>query len=526
MSSRTEPAERAVCVRRLLGGALLAVGVGRALLALAASLFWPHGRDQGVFAWVGDVMLGGGAPFVDAWEQKGPAAGGTFALVQLLFGRGLWGVRVFDALAWLAGLGLLAWLLRRRVPGVALVLAAATTLCLHYRMGYWCTAQPDGWASLAGALAWGLVLSPRAALRSGESPRGAWRAVLAGGLLAYAALVKLPFALFVLPCVVAIVARPARGRDVACLFAGLALGLALGALGLAAAGALGEYLEIQLRFNPLVHRALHGRGVLEHVAALGDLLGSRKLATPALLALLLVLPGERRDGALLTSLGAMGLVGIALIVLQDKYYDYHAAPLFVPVALLAGLGTVRGLELLGGERGARRLAAFLLLGVACFAVRPKWDFDGWRAHVFGTVERERYLSSFRSLEGDYDFHANVRVAAWLRERCTPEERVEVFGFEPGILFLAQRRAPTRFGFRHPLTARPELPLVQRYRREYMAAMRAAPPRYVVLVTDDRNNLFRRTSRDEARDLGLLALLTERYALETRIGSFELHRRRG
>ena len=47
------------------------------LLLLAAwavtSLFWPFGRDQRIFAWVGDVILAGGMPYRDAWEGQDPA---------------------------------------------------------------------------------------------------------------------------------------------------------------------------------------------------------------------------------------------------------------------------------------------------------------------------------------------------------------------------------------------------------------------------------------------------------------------
>src|SRR5262245_21558461 len=38
------------------------------------SLQLPLGRDQGIFAWVAEVVLGGGLPYADAWEIKGPVA--------------------------------------------------------------------------------------------------------------------------------------------------------------------------------------------------------------------------------------------------------------------------------------------------------------------------------------------------------------------------------------------------------------------------------------------------------------------
>jgi len=39
-------------------------------VAAVGSLFYSLGRDQGVFAWVGDQILAGGVPFRDAWDQN------------------------------------------------------------------------------------------------------------------------------------------------------------------------------------------------------------------------------------------------------------------------------------------------------------------------------------------------------------------------------------------------------------------------------------------------------------------------
>ena len=59
-----------------------ALALGLVAVWAVASLGWPFGLDQGIFAWVGDTVLRGGWPYRDAWEIKGPATLGheTFAL--------------------------------------------------------------------------------------------------------------------------------------------------------------------------------------------------------------------------------------------------------------------------------------------------------------------------------------------------------------------------------------------------------------------------------------------------------------
>ena len=44
----------------ILAAALLAIA------AAVATLWWPFGWDQGIFAWIGGVIAAGGAPYRDA----------------------------------------------------------------------------------------------------------------------------------------------------------------------------------------------------------------------------------------------------------------------------------------------------------------------------------------------------------------------------------------------------------------------------------------------------------------------------
>ena len=65
-----------------MAGVLVAIGV---LLLTVATLSWPLGWDQGIYAWAGDVIVRGGLPYRDAWVMKGPLVFYTFALAQTLF---------------------------------------------------------------------------------------------------------------------------------------------------------------------------------------------------------------------------------------------------------------------------------------------------------------------------------------------------------------------------------------------------------------------------------------------------------
>lgn len=75
-----------------------------------------QGRDSGVFAYVGQVILDGGVPYRDAWDNKTPAVYYYNALAFLLFGDNLWAIWVIQAFVVFAT-GLLCFVLLKTLYG-------------------------------------------------------------------------------------------------------------------------------------------------------------------------------------------------------------------------------------------------------------------------------------------------------------------------------------------------------------------------------------------------------------------------
>ena len=150
-----------------------------------ASLSWPFGWDQGILAWVGDVIHQGGMPYRDAWDIKGPLAYYVYALAQWLFGKNLWGIRLLD----LAFLAASTAVLGRVVSDLAdSVIArwACLIFILWYGSGsFWHTAQPDGWASM-------MILIGMAPFMKASGRLTVKSLVMSGLLVGCAALIK-PF---------------------------------------------------------------------------------------------------------------------------------------------------------------------------------------------------------------------------------------------------------------------------------------------------------------------------------------------
>ena len=112
---------------RLAWMVLVAVLVAIRLPALVE----PAGNDQSLYMYVADRMLEGGAPYLDAWDQKPPGVFFVYAAI-----RSVWPHAGAVTIADTAAAGLVAWLLtglgRRAVGGAGGYAAAAIFLLFSH----------------------------------------------------------------------------------------------------------------------------------------------------------------------------------------------------------------------------------------------------------------------------------------------------------------------------------------------------------------------------------------------------------
>src|SRR5262249_9670392 len=130
-----------------LTGFMVASGLALAAFCAVGSITWPFGRDQGIFAWVADVVLKGGTLYRDAWEVKGPMTYYFYAFSAAAFGNDASGIRAFDLILVVLGT-LLLWRLVTSLSGGSRFAAAVATAFFtlgYYGCGFWSTAQPDEW---------------------------------------------------------------------------------------------------------------------------------------------------------------------------------------------------------------------------------------------------------------------------------------------------------------------------------------------------------------------------------------------
>ncbi len=437
---------------------------GWSLLALT----WPLSGDAGVFAWMADTVYRGGAPYVDAWDTKGPAAWLPALLVQAVFGRVAWAIRLFDIAMVLGTLVALRSIARRlEQPGSGRIAIALYALW-YASLDYWQSAQPDGFVA-----SW-LAIACAGAISGG--PAGA---LLAGALVGTATMAK-PFYLGY-AVVMWIIVGSMREQSVrtrawhAVLVAiGIAGAIALLLLFLQQRNGLQGFLEVQ-RWNRDVYAGL-GDPWLTRVPAIfkGMLLMPWGIVGPiALFGAIRPTRAHRRTIAAL----AVGFVGaVAGVMLQGKGWQYHWLPMLPFMALLADIGFAALRAETAGEIAGRFRWLALLLALTVAGITPLQQFWRWsRSRVspetIATYEQREFRYYGRQPGSVYAI-----VDSLTRGMGTPPELL-VWGMHMGPQFLRGMHIPTRYAVIRPLYDGPGSTFRPQYRAAFERELETSPPRW-------------------------------------------------
>jgi 4-amino-4-deoxy-L-arabinose transferase-like glycosyltransferase len=506
---------------------LVALLVMVTLLALPI-LTYPLGRDQGEFATIGRGILDGHVPYRELWNPKPPAVFYVYALAMRLFGRTVPALRAIDllivplidlALYWIG-----ARFASRRV-GLWVVLVFSV---FYFTETFWTLTQNDGIALLPMVLA--VVCLMKTLETSGHRRFVMVWPFLAGALAAYIVWFKYPFALFGILLVAGYFLMPGhpdqRARNpiqatVAFLLGGFLVGGG-GLLYLASIGALGDLIEsarvtsqyTALTFNAqdftqLMQTALYYRwqqwGLLIVLAALGLLLAAR---------------GRRWLFVLLWA-----LVGLLIMLVQAKGYDYHWLPMLPPLALLAAGGIDELLQVAGrvlprvGVMAVTGAVALGLLAVLPAGIWPKaWPY------LSGQEDQLAYFSHFQA--GEFVADESLKVAQFLRARVVEGDSLFIWGFRPEVYYLSGLNPGARFIFQFPLVGSW---YPQAWRKETVDTLWASMPPYALVLqvdympwvtgTHDDSNTLLQSYTD------LNNWLIANYERETQIGNFFIWKRK-
>jgi hypothetical protein len=432
-----------------------------------ASFRTPIGRDTGAYLYVGDVILHGGTPYVDAANNKGPLTFLLFTAVDAVGGTSEVFVRlVLLAFAAVAALALAGYF-QAFAGRAAAVLAGVTLAALQSVDALQGTDPNTEQIALAPmAVAWWLATRPRR-----------WSAAAAGACVAAA--VAINTSLVVLAPLVAWELWRSRPQGRLARFAAAAGGVVavIGplVLWLGLAGALSAMWEQLGQQSTGVLSATQphaGGALLAHVGPpagfAGSLFHHRDLHqltdVPAgglwlagIVGCLVALRDARLRRIAVPAL-AWIVFSWARVKLTTYEYPHQYAPAVVGIAAGIAAGTA-ALWRAGTLNQVALSAVVLAAPVWTFVLEPQWQ-------ALAMPPQER------SAPGNQYGHV-YPVSRWLRANTPANARIYVVGAQAEVYWLADRRASTPYFEEFSILYRP------RAGRQRSRDLHTHPPDYVV-----------------------------------------------
>jgi hypothetical protein len=452
--------------------ALLFVAVVRIRL-----LATPLERDEGEFAYAGQLMLQGIPPYKLFYNMKLPGIYTAYAVLMFLFGQSDSGIHFGLLLVNVAGILLLYRLARRFLDVTGAVAAAASYAFLSTSPVVLGTAAHATHFVVAAALA-GLLL-----LLQGEDSGKPVLFFYSGFLFGIACLMKQPGAMFGLFGFCLLAARGARERErwrihcrrIALFSTGLAVPLVLTAVILWRAGVFKRFW-----FWTIVYAGTHAAVIPWSVGRLnlaaffqslpftadglfwmGAVLGMASLA---------LVRGEQRRRFWLAAFLVFSVVAVCL---SNFFFAHYFVMLLPALCLFAGQAVSAAMQ---WARGRKPDSAWVALPARLFVLV-------WMLAVFHHRATFFALSPDQVCQENYPGHPFVecmQIGRHLREHSPPDARIAVLGSEPEILFYARRHSATGYIYMFDLFA-PQ-PHAGEMQREMVAQIQDARPEYLVFVS--------------------------------------------
>ena len=452
-----------------------------AVVLVAALIRWrllevPLDRDEGEYAYFGQLLLAGVPPYAAAYNLKLPGIYGAYALILGALGQTTAAIRIgLIVVTSVTTVGLYA--LGSRLAGPVVGVLAAALFAAE-------SLNPKllGIAAYAEHFALVPVVGGALVLLNTARDRRLGLLSVAGVLFGLGFLVRQSAILFIVAGFVHLLtaqveeaARAGRTRAAAVYLAGAVTPLALTCLALTAAGTFRTFWFWTVQYAPYYQADLltGWSNLVRTLTAVAP--SSSVVLTLALIGSVAIARDRLREGRLLVLLfAAASLLGAAVGLQFRPHYFLLTVP---AVAVLAAVGP-SALSGLVSRPSSAALRRGLPMAVALAAIAQ--PLYASRAILFELSPPE----VSRAIYGRNPFPESVEVARYIREHSEAGDRVAVVGSEPQIYFYSSRRSATGFIYTYPLMERQ--PYAAAMQQQMIREVESAGPRFLVFVSATRS----------------------------------------
>jgi hypothetical protein len=433
----------------------------------------PLERDEGEYAYAGQLILQGIPPYQLAYNMKFPGTYAAYAVIMSIFGQTVTGIHLGLLLVNAANV-VLIFFLGRQLMNSTLGLAAA--------MSYAVLSVSPSVLGFAGH-ATHFVLLPvlgGTLLLSNSTGRQALKSLFFSGLLfGIGLLMKQPALFFALFGIIYLVCtslhRRTEGKKVfirGLIFsAGVILPLGITCLLLWSLGVFGRFwfwtVDYARQYGSLVPFSQAPQ--IFFYSAKEVLLAGWPVWVLAGIGLVAGLWHSRTRSA--TIFLVVFLFFSALALCPGFYFRLHYFVLVLPaVSLLAGVAVTRLSDVIVTRRMIARFFYFLVLGAAF-----SWPIIIQKRFFFQASP----IDASRMIYPESPFVESTRIGEYLRERTTPSDTIAVLGSEPQIYFYSNRHSATGYIYTYGLMERQKY--ATQMQQEMIREIERAHPKFLIFV---------------------------------------------
>ena len=474
----------------------LAIFVFGLVLAIRIHLLGiPLERDEGEYAYAGQLILQGIPPYKLAYNMKFPGTYAAYGLIMSIFGQTIHAIHFGLLLVNVATIVLIFFVGRRLINTVAGVTAAATYAVLSVSpsvLGLAAHATNFVVLPVLGGIL--LLLKEQRVTASGPTEPRLARLFASGLLFGIGALMKQPGLLFTPLGIIYIVWHALNRRlslnrmvlRILIFLAGAAVPLGITSLILWRAGVFDKFwfwnIDYARQYGSLVPLKqvpqiffrsadeVAGTGwpvwLLAGIGALTGLWDQRLRASTLLLIKFFFFS--------------------ALAVCPGFFFRTHYFILVLPaVSLLAGTAVSKLTEILGNRLIVLKLAPLFLFALALSVpvlLDRKIFFEVSPNQACGLIYPQN------------PFLESVRIGTYLREHSEPNDTIAVLGSEPEIYFYSHRHSATGYIYTYGLMEPQKY--AHHMQQEMIRDIEAARPKYLVSIAMEYSWLRRPDSEPE------------------------------
>jgi hypothetical protein len=444
----------------------------------------PLERDEGEYAYAGQLILQGIPPYKLAYNMKFPGTYAAYALIMSIFGQTIHGIHLGLLLVNAATIALIFLIGRRLIDSTAGLAAAACYAVLSVSpsvLGL--AAHATNFVMLAVLAGTLLILNMR------ESEQHAFGRLCASGLLfGIGVLMKQPALLFVPFGAIYIVWNDAQRRlpfrkilvRILIFGIGAVVPMAITCLVLWRDDVIEKFwfwtINYAWQYGSLVPLSQAPRIFFDSAS---DVIGSNwGIWTVAGIGAVAGLSDRRRRASTRFLISFLLFSALALCV--GFYFRYHYFILILPaVSLLAGSAINEFSRLL-----ADRMILLRVVPLLVFAVVLGLPILSQKKFFLETSP----IDACRMLYPDSPFPESIRIADYIREHTGADDTVAVLGSEPQIYFYSKRHSATGYIYTYGLMESQKY--AQQMQEEMIREIERARPRYLVSVLMNDSWLYR------------------------------------